>query len=201
MPSDAVGGGQYAAIMANLEQSKDQSGGFAAEARIALLLHSTIDGDVTYSGCLVNHGITGFTLNSAIRTTSTLENTGNSDYEAVYRMVVEPFFGGESVYEDKQEKVIFPETTRVFEQVWGEAPSLGMFNVTQEISYLNEAGEQVTDTFRSLAVICPLWLILVVFAIVVLCFVAVVLQVRARQKRSGGKGRGRGARKPSWEQG
>ncbi|MCL1839628.1 hypothetical protein FWF89_01325 [Candidatus Saccharibacteria bacterium] len=192
VPSDAIGGGQYAAVMANIV-STNPGPSVGAKARIALLLYSTINGDVVYKGAIINQAISAFSFEPIIKTSSTVENSGNADFQATYRISVEPFFGGELAYENTEEKIIMPETKRIFEQNWDSAPALGIFNVTQEITYINEDGQEVTDTFKRLTIICPLWLILVVIAILVLLIIAIIIK-RKRRKMKGSK-------KPSWEQG
>jgi len=191
VPSDAIGGGQYAAVMANIESADPGPGSFHAQSRIALFLYSTIDGDIIYSGKIINRGISGFSFNSIVKTSSTIENTGNADFEAHYRLLVEPFFGNKVAYDNTETKIILPETKRIFEQNWDGAPTLGIFNATQEITYVNENGEQVTDSFKHVVIICPLWLILIVIAIITSIVVANIAQRKKRKINH---------KKPSWDQ-
>jgi len=193
IPIDAVGGGQYAAVMANIEPTEDEEGSsiVQAVARIALPIYSTVNGDLVYKGNIINQRITNFTFEPIIKTTSTVENLGNADFLASYHLSIEPFFGGETAYDETQEKIIMPETKRIFSQNWEDAPLLGIFNVTQEITYLDEDGKEVTDTFKRLSIICPLWLILIVIAILILFVISIIFDKKRRKA---------GNKKPSWEQ-
>ena len=106
---------------------------------------------------------------------------------------VEPTFSQEhDSLENTQEKIIMPETKRIFGQNWEEAPLLGIFNVTQTITYLDEDGKAVTDTFKRISIICPLWLIILVIAILILFIISVIFN---RKRRKAGHNK-----KPSWEQ-
>jgi len=192
VPSDAVGGGQYAAVMANIIPPDADANSFQARSRIALPLYSTINGDVIYRGKIVNRSISGFSFAPIIRTSSTIENTGNADFEAKYHLLIKSFFGSKTAYDDTQEKIILPETKRIFEHSWEDAPALGIFNVTQEITYVNENGEQVTDSYKRVTILCPLWLILVILTIVVLAVIAITYQKKSRNIKH---------KKSSWEQG
>jgi len=194
VPKEAIGGGQYAAVMANIIPSspEDSEKSFKALARIALAVHSTINGNITYSGAIISHRISTFSFEPIIKTSSTVENYGNADFQASYHLLVEPFLGGDAAYDNTEDKIIFPETKRAFDQNWDGAPALGIFHVTQEITYVDENGDQVTDTFKRVTIICPLWLILIVIALIVLLIIAII--IRSKRLKTGNK------KKPSWEQ-
>lgn len=194
VPKDAIGGGQYAAVMANIKPNNESGeASVQAQARIALQVYSTINGEITYKGALKAQSIAGFSFEPIIKTSSTIENTGNADFEAKYHLTIKSVFGGDIAHEDTQEKIVLPETTRIFEQSWGGAPALGIFNVSQEITYVNENGEQVVETYEKVTIICPLWLIVIVAAFIVL---AIVYAVVSSKKRKAGKN----SKKASWEQ-
>ena len=193
VPNNAVGGGQYAAVMANIVPTKDNTTSINAQARIAILLHSTINGEVEYRGRLISQSITGFTFDPSIKTSSVVENTGNADFEATYRLKISPFFDEEEiVYETAHTKLILPETKRIFEQSWDEAPALGIFRVNQEIDYVDENGEQTTISYSQISIICPLWLILLIVLIITMIVIAVIMKKKQRSKKD--------SKKPSWEQ-
>ena len=193
VPNDAVGGGQYAAIMVNVEPSKNEESSFNAVSRIALPLHTTVDGNVIYSGDIIQHSIAAFSFKPTIKTSTTIENAGNADFEASYHLLIEPFFGGEKAYEQTVEKIIYPETKRIFEHNWEDAPALGIFNVTQAITYINPSGITITDTFKRVTIICPLWLIVIVLAFIIALITSLVLRKKRRKLDKKSK-------KPSWEQ-
>ena len=193
VPKDAVGGGQYAAVMANIVPSGTNTGSFQALARIALTIFSTINGDITYKGDMINHQISTFSFAPIITTSSTVENYGNADFQASYRLLVESIFGGKVAYDKTEEKIIFPETKRVYEQNWDGAPALGVFNVTQAITYINESGEQITDTFKRVTIICPLWFIIIIIAFIATIVTSAAMNKKRRKMKKNHK-------KPSWDQ-
>lgn len=93
-------------------------------------------------------------------------------------MNVKAFFGGAEVFSIEEEKVLMAESTRKFEQVWAEAPLLGIFNVAQEITLLGD-----THLFTGVAVICPLWLIIMVIIAIVIAIICIAHRNKRRQKR------------------
>ena len=192
VPLDITGGGQYAAIMANIINSGEKEN-VDLRARIAVPVYSTISGDVSYHGKLIDRSISGFSFDPSINATATIENSGNADFEATYKLIIESFFGDEEINKQEEVKILLPETKRIHKQSWNEAPALGVFNVTQEITYLNENGEEVVDTFKSIVVICPLWLILIVFLIIILIIIVAIMNSKRRKHEKKNK-------KPSWEQ-
>jgi len=193
VPANAVGGSQYAAIMANIIPTEPSTSSISALARIALALHATINGgDLEYSGTLLDRRISAFSFKPVIRTSSSVKNDGNADFVASYHLLIKSFFGDRTAYDKTEDKIIYPDTIRFSEQNWDEAPALGIFNVTQEITYINENGEQVTDTFRRVTIICPLWLIAILIAILTVLTIAIIF--RKQHHKTGHK-------KPSWEQG
>ena len=181
VPDNIIGGGQYAAIMANIQPPDTNSGPVQAVARIAIPLYSTINGDLIYKGKFISQAIPSFSFRPIIKTTSTLENHGNADFQASYHLLVEPFLGGEPAFKISQDKIILPETTRIFEQNWEGAPALGIFKVTQSIAYIDESGTEITDTFRRVVVICPLWLILIVLIIIALLVSSFIIRKKRRK--------------------
>ena len=192
IPSDAIGGGQYGAVMSTIVPTASKnSSGIQPQARIALQLYSTINGDINYKGQLVSQNITGFSFDPILKASSLIENLGNADFEATYRFKIEPFFGGDIAYEDAQTKIILPETKRIFEQSWDGAPALGIFHITHEIDLINEDGEPVTISHSRIAIICPIWLIFIVLLIVALIVISIIMKHKQRKTAS---------RKPSWEQ-
>lgn len=184
VPKDAIGGGQYAAIMATIvNKSDNDSSQIQAQSRVALQLYSTVNGDLTYQGELSSRSVSGFSFEPVIKSSSTIKNTGNADFEAKYALTIKSAWNGEIEYEDTQDKVVMPETTRIFAQNWEEAPRIGVYNVTQEITYVNQNGEQVVESHESLAIICPAWLILIVLVIIALIITSVVLSNKKRKQK------------------
>lgn len=198
VPEDAVGGGQYAAVMANvIPPESNTEAGIDAKARIALRLYSTVNGDIIYKGNVINQSIAGFSFEPIIKSSSTLENTGNTDFEATYKLTIKPLWSDEIATGEplSETKIILPETKRIFEQNWEEAPALGIFQVAQEITYVNSDGLEATTTLERIVVICPLWLILIIIVALVLIIVAIII---ARKKRQ--KSQPKHPKRPTWEQ-
>jgi hypothetical protein len=79
-------------------------------------------------------------------------------------LIVENFlFGGGLIYESGEvTSYLRPESQRDFMINWDEAPTFGMFWVTQEVHFLDE-----THSVRKLVLIIPLWLFVLILVILI----------------------------------
>ncbi len=150
IPRDAIGGGQYAAVMANIHAPVEgTSSPFQATARIAIPLFSTVKGDIIFKGAIISHDSTAFTFSPIIKTSTILENTGNADYSAKYHLTITSAWNNEITYEDTQEKLILPDTKRIFEQNWDSAPALGFFNLEQQVTDFQKERKGIHGTMAT----------------------------------------------------
>lgn len=185
VPKDVVSGGQYAAIMLLSDSGIEDDSAVKVQSQLAAIIYGHIDGaDVHAEGKLLEHSLPGFMFDPNISATQTVENTGNIDFRVRHTMTVTDFFTNQDVVtadsfsSDGQmighnTAVVLPNTTRTGILAWNEAPRLGLFKVTQEISFLNQEYE-----FSQLVFICPIWLI----AIVVVAVIGIIFWLIYRTK-------------------
>lgn len=178
VPEDAPGGGQYAAIAAEVDNNEE--GMFQTVSRVAAVVYADVAGDTRREGSILENKVGGFYFNPPISATSLVENTGNVHADATYTFKVFPLFSSEEVYTNEEDPVvrtILPNTRRFNTQSWDGAPMLGIFNVEQTVEFLGKTSVQ-----KSLVIICPLWLIfIIIFLILVIVF---WLVSRARTRKS-----------------
>ena len=86
VPDNALGGGQYCALVARISDSDFESSGYSISSRsqVASLLYATVSGELNYDGTVLENNVPAFVLSSPISTTSRLRNTGNSYADATY---------------------------------------------------------------------------------------------------------------------
>lgn len=176
VPEDQAGGAQRLMVTISLDSDGDR-GFIGAEAHINTLIFANVEGSIHPSAEIISQNIQRFSFTPSIRTTYTLKNTGNVDLEVTYKLYASGFFGGEQTLLLQDNEVLMTENTRMLERVWSDAPYLGIYNVTQEITVLGEA-----HIFTSIVVICPLWFIIVAALSIVLLLVRLIYKHKTRKK-------------------
>ena len=176
VPKNQAGGSQHLMVSVSLGSSGD-SGFVSTEMRLNTLIYANVEGEVKLGAEIISRDIQGFSFTPNIRTDSVIKNTGNVDLDVHYKMYASSFFSGEQAFVDETEKTLVVDSTRMFEQSWTDAPRLGIFNVTQEITYLGE-----THTIKSVVVICPMWLIIACVFAIVLLIVYIIYRYNFKKK-------------------
>jgi len=194
VPSNAPGGGQFAMIVAETSDS-DGEGTVAMTRRIGIPVYTRVSGETIERAELISTTIRRFYLSPPIMTSSTIENSGNVDVRAGYRLRVNSLFG-RTVYrnycvdgENSEacrigrmngvELHILPETRRIVDLEWEGAPALGVFRVTQEVDIL---GETYSET--RLVIVVPLFLLVIMIVVILGAVVALVAKVKGRGSRN-----------------
>lgn len=190
VPEDAPAGGQYLAFLVRGQSLDVDSNSDASEiavknnSQVAVLLYATVSGETRETGSILENKIQRFSLGSPVKASSLLENTGNVHLPATYVLHVVSFFSNEEVYtteESPTENAVVPNTSLYSEQTWGDTPVLGLYRVSQEISF---AGE--TNTSESLVIVSPLWFLLFVLAFILAVIYSLFERIflRRRPKKS-----------------
>lgn len=178
VPEDQAGGAQRLMISVELNRPKDDSSNFVETITyINALAYATVDGEINPQAKIVSQDIQTFSFDNKIKTSSTLENTGNIDLDVKYHLQITNPFTGEIDYEVNDTKTLMAETTRIYEQVWQNAPFIGVFNVKQEIELMGE-----TKVLEKITFICPLWLVIIVAIIIALIIISVIIKHKERKK-------------------
>lgn len=177
VPENQAGGAQRLMVSVILGSNGD-AGFVNTETHINTLIYANIEGDVHPDAEILVRSIQGFSFAPSIATRSTVKNNGDVDLDVKYKMQVTDFWSGDEAYAVEEEKVLMTDSTRMYEQVWSSAPMLGIFNVTQEITLLDEV-----HTYTGMTIICPLWLVLAIVIAIVLVIVYFVYRSNSRKKR------------------
>ncbi len=186
VPEDVPAGGQYAALMAQTDTGNAENATINAIHRVGMILYAAVPGETRYSGEIVKNNVNTFYFEPPLTVSSLVKNTGNIEATAKYKVKIYPLFSNEAVFntEDAQEgaydRDVIPETSRFNSITWEGAPSLGIFSVEQTIEFADQV-----STVKKLVLICPLWLLFIIFAL--LFFIIFWLVSRARDRKGGGK--------------
>ena len=186
VPQDARGGGHYFAVKADTVPDSDAEGNVTVMETISIasVVYAEVAGDIKVSGSIKDNSVSGFLLNPPIKASFLATNEGNTHAEITYYMQVFPLFSGEEVYtteENPSTDYVLPETTRYIEQEWNDTPSIGVFKVRQVVYYGSTNNEpSITE---KIVIICPMWLLFVIFFVIAAVVIWIVMRVRVRGKK------------------
>ncbi len=177
VPYDVPAGGQYATLMAQTEDGNDNDANIQVVNRVGMVLYADVAGDTREEGKILKNGIPMFVLNPPLAVTSLIENTGNVEATAKFTLKIWSLFSNETVYNNEDNPGtadILPDTKRATTIRWDGAPHIGIFKVEQTIEFLGK-----TSTSNKIVVFCPLWLIILILALIVF----LIFKVKSRKKK------------------
>lgn len=179
VPKDAPAGGQYAALMAQTDSGNADNATIAVIHRVGMILYAAVPGETRSEGEIVKNTVNSFYFDPPLTVSSLVKNTGNIEQTATYTVKIYPLFSNEAVFSNEDEpdsRDVIPETSRFNAITWEGAPRIGIFNVEQKIEF---AGQ--TSVVNKLVLICPIWLLFIIFAL--LFFIIFWLVSRARNRK------------------
>lgn len=179
VPEKAFAGGQYFAVAASITNSIEDEAGFSLTGSVASIVYTTISGDATNSGEITENSIPPFYFNGPIKLNSTVTNTGDVHNTATYTVEISNAFTGEVAYTNSDAPlthIILPKTERTESTTW-DAPLFGIFKVKQTIEYASE-----TSITENTVIICPIWLIATVVALIAIIVLKIVFTVKKHRK-------------------
>ena len=185
VPEDAPAGGQYASFLVSGDAgalNDPSSHGFFIKnnSEIAVQIFSTVAGETREEGTVLENSLSPIYLNSPIKVSSLVKNSGNVHTPATYVVEVYPLFSNEPVFttEDSPLKnTIIPSTTLYSEKTWDATPLLGVFRVVQTVEIAGEASREETLTLVS-----PLWFLILALAFLASVIFALVDRILRRKK-------------------
>jgi Predicted membrane protein len=190
VPEDARGGGQYFAFINRINPGSepDEKGGMVSGVKqIGLTVGTKIEAeDLNACAKVTNQHAAFWQIKAPLETKASVENCGNIDFTAHGKIKIEnALFGGGVAYEtsddEKVEIQVFPNnesTIRDVEINWDNAPEIGLFKVTQEIS-IGDKTETITKTVLML----PIWVIIVAIIVITMILLAIVIEKISKRKR------------------
>lgn len=183
VPEDAPAGGQYAVLMAQTDSGNAENATISTIHRVGCILYAAVPGETRISGEISNNTVNTFYFNPPLTVSSLVKNTGNVEQTAKYSVKIYPLFSNETVFntenagEGAYDRDVMPDTSRYNSITWEGAPSIGIFSVEQTIEF---AGQ--TSTVNKLVLICPLWLLFIIFALIFAIIFWLVSRGRDRKR-------------------
>lgn len=180
VPKDVPSGGQYAAIMAQTEDGNADDANIRVVNRVGMILYVNVPGQTRTEGSIIDNKVPGFLFEPPVTVTALVENTGNVESTAEYTLKIWPLFSNETVYNNEENPGtldIMPETRRFSTISWDGAPRLGIFTVEQTIKYIDQV-----STVKKLVIICPIWLLFIILALVFFMIFWLISRARGRKR-------------------
>lgn len=183
VPKDAPAGGQYAAIMAQTDAGNAEDANIKTINRVGMILYASVAGDTREEGLIKSNSLPTLVFNPPVNASILVENTGNVEATATTNLRIWKLFDPETIYNNdaSPSKIdVIPGTSRFNTLTWNEAPKIGVFWAEQTVNYLGK-----TSVNHKFIIICPIWLMIIIFAI--LFFMIFWLVSRIRTRKNGGK--------------
>ena len=175
VPSDIPGGGQYAIIFVEAIPKDDNSGGIRTVSRLGLRVFGRTNGETKEKAEILNHNMDSFYMSGKIKTSGIVKNSGNADFNAVFKFKVEKIFGG-IVYEDSKGYDVLPDTTRNIELAWNETPAFGIYRITSTLNALDQS-----RSTTKIVLIIPVFMIVIMLMLLTITIAWFIILYRKRQ--------------------
>lgn len=181
VPKDAPAGGQYAMI--GIASDKEKNSTVQDTFEMASLIYAAVEGETKHEGKIEGNSVPGFVASGVPTTKVTVSNNGNVHEIATTTIKVKNNLTGEEIKlsdrdNDSYDTVIMPSSTREIIRELSGMPQLGVFEVSQTVSYL---GEETNIT--TVMVICPIWFMALVLGLIVSVVGMVCFSVHLRRKK------------------
>ena len=174
VPEDAAAGGQYAAILVTSEEYRldNSTVDLREKYEASHLIYAEVAGETVRKGTVDNINVPGFLLSGNITGSSTITNEGNVHSQTTHTLQVFPLFSKEEIYTNEEKPKttwIMPGNSAYTSIAWEETPSVGIFHVIYNVEF-----EGVTSTVDKIVIVCPIWLLFVIVAVIVLVVIKIL---------------------------
>ncbi|MBQ3410044.1 hypothetical protein IJG66_01650 [Candidatus Saccharibacteria bacterium] len=176
VPADIPEGGQYATIFAESDNNGATSGsGIKTVSRVGLVIYGRTAGDTREEAEITEYTLKGFLTSGQITGTTTIKNTGNTDFESTYSLIVKSLFG-KDLYEKNQVYDVLPDTERHLSLSWPDTPMFGIFQVTASVAAMNASKEET-----KLVLVIPMFVIIIMLILLTIMIVWIIILIRMRK--------------------
>lgn len=183
VPTDVPGGGQYAAFIIRAitpnTQTSESDFSLNINHQVASILYASVDGETHQDGKVINNTIDMFEFDSPVSGSVSIVNTGNIHFDAVYTFKVSSLFSDEELYSTEtspKNNIVLPQTTLTSFNTWDDTPNLGIFRVSQTVTFLQD-----TFTTEKTVFVCPLWFLIIWIIFLVSGLIWLFVSIRHRK--------------------
>lgn len=179
VPEDVPSGGQYATIFAQTDtpESSSNTSGLKTVSRIGMVVYGRSEGETEDSAEIAEYNVPGFLFAGPVSVKSLVKNTGNTDFEARYKLTVKSITGNE-LYTAEDSHNILPDTARRENLSWENTQFMGIFQVTYRVEALDQVREET-----HLVIIMPVYMIIIFIALLTILIVWIIMMNRKRKER------------------
>jgi hypothetical protein len=161
VPATAAPGGHYGVLFAETQPDSTETSSVLRKKRVGSIVLANVEGKITNKGGLIGSEAKFWQPTAPLTAVNRIENTGNTDFQAIVATNVEDMFGSIK-YGERKEYVVYPSTVRRVTSSWDNSPWFGLFKVKQTITVLGKS----TNTSH-LVLMTPRWLVLLFIALIV----------------------------------
>jgi hypothetical protein len=161
VPTNAAPGGHYGVLFAETGADEIASTGVARKNRVGNLLYVTVNGKNIEQGVFKEFILPSWQTSAPMVSAVRLQNTGNVDFRAKVTTIAKDMFG-RTKYAYTGDPIVLPETTRLADMNWTNAPNFGIFRVEQSVEFLNQKKQN-----SSFVLIAPKWALIVVILVII----------------------------------
>lgn len=189
VPEGVPGGGQRAAIIVRAKDDSSVESGVNLVTQIAAIVYGHIKGEeLNATGSLSAYHFPTLMSGGEFKISSVIANEGNVDFRVTETLTISDFFTKREVLTPESTNAsgypvgtvsatVLPDTKRTIDMIWRDAPQLGIFRVSQTISYLDEE-----ITTEKVVMVCPIWLIVLVGIMFLLIIIWLISAFRNYRK-------------------
>lgn len=183
VPENAAAGGQYAAIVVTSEEYRldNTSVDLRERYEASHLIYAEVAGETIRKGNIDKVKVPGFLFTGNISGNATITNEGNVHSPVTQMLQVSGLFSKDDLYtneENPKENWIMPGNTVYTSTEWEQTPKVGIFKVKYAVNF--EGVENKVDKY---VIICPVWLLLIILAIIFLILFKILFTGKGEKKK------------------
>lgn len=179
VPEDVAGGGQYAAIFAEVKDTSDTTQ-VKVDRRVGTLLYSSVSGTAKRSGSIDFTAPAFLQLTTSPTFFETAKNSGNVDFDITTHLRLTNLLTNDVVADlDAASRVILPETSRSLDHNLSDVP-VGFYRLDRSAEIHGELFEASHIIF-----VCPLPLLIAIIITIITIIILIIRSVlRSHRRRS-----------------
>lgn len=185
VPKSAPTGGQYAMIgVTSVSDTHENTSSLKDSFTMGSLILARMDGKTVHEGQILENYVPSFSAAGTPTTFVTVSNTGNVHETLTVNLKVKNMIGGQEISltgeeVDEYKSQILPTSTRVVSRNLDGLPQLGIFEIAQEASYIDEFSSNTT-----VLLVCPIWFIVLVLLLIVTIIGTIAYKISKRRGKS-----------------
>ncbi|MBQ3310205.1 hypothetical protein IJG73_02075 [Candidatus Saccharibacteria bacterium] len=179
VPASIPDGGQYATIFAESIPSSaaSQSSGIKTVSRVGLVIYGRSTGETVNDAEILDYQFNSFLTSGQVNSSATVKNSGNTDFETRYNLVVKSLFG-KTIFEKKAVYDVLPDTERDVAVEWPETPLFGIFRITSTVTALDQS-----EDHTKIVLIIPLFILIIMLVLLTILVIWLIMIIRKRKEQ------------------